>query len=113
MYQTLLRCQIVSELKCCKRCGAFLTCDHKGECCVECDYFDPVDVVCMAGPEKKAKPQKEETDIEVDPETFLFEEDDEEEDLVGLPPERDLVEDDDVDQEEDEDFDIDEEDDDW
>jgi hypothetical protein len=105
----------VSELKCCKRCGAFLTCDHKGECCVECDYFDPIDVLCMAGPEKKAKPQKEETQAEVDPETFLFEEDDEEEEFDVLPPERDVDEDDNEDEDfdEDEDFGMDEEDEDW
>ena len=101
----------MSELKCCKRCGAFLTCEHKGECCVECDYFDPLDVLCMAGPEKKAKPQKEEIEVEVDPETYLFEEDDEEDDLIDLPPERELNDDNDA-VDDDEDFDI-EDDDDW
>ena len=106
----------MSELKCCKRCGAFLTCDHKGECCVECEHLDPVDMVCMAGPEKKAKPKKEEVQVEVDPETFLFEEDEEEEDLTDLPPEREVVEDDDdevEEEEEEEDFDTAEEDDEW
>jgi hypothetical protein len=114
MYQIRLRCQIVSELKCCKRCGAFLTCEHKGECCVECDYFDPVDVLCMAGPEKKPKPQKEEMEVEVDPETFLFEEDEEDDDVSDLPPERDLADvDDDIEEEEEEDdVDIEEDDDD-
>jgi hypothetical protein len=66
----------------------------------------------MAGPEKKAKPQKEE--IEVDPETFLFEEDDEEDDFSDLPPERELADiDDDVDEEDDDDIDIEDDDDDW
>ena len=85
--------KIVSELKCCKRCGAFLTCDHKGECCVECEHFDPMDILCMAGPEVKAAAPVESLavdDEEVDPATFLFEDDDEEEeDLSDLPPERD------------------------
>lgn len=109
----------MSELKCCKRCGAFLTCDHKGECCVECEYFDPIDMICIAGPEKKAKPTKEETSKEVDPDTFLFEDDEEDEDLSDLPPERGKEEeeeeeedfDDDDDEDFDEDFDLD--DDDW
>jgi len=85
----------VSELKCCKRCGAFTTCDHKGECCVECEFFDPVDMLCMAGPEKKTtKTEREEVeDNEIDPATFLFEDDDEEEDLSDLPPKRDADED--------------------
>ncbi len=110
---------IVSELKCCKRCGAYLTCDHKGECCVECEYFDPVDIVCMAGPERKPtspqKPKMEENDGEIDPATFLFEDDDEDEDLSDLPPERDSDEDDDDDDdfdEDDDDFDLEDDDDD-
>jgi hypothetical protein len=77
-------CNVVSELKCCKLCGAFLTCETKGECCPECQYFDEVDNLCLA-PEalKKSKKAKEsETGPEpeeVDPETFLFEDDEEEE----------------------------------
>lgn len=95
----------MSELKCCKRCGAFITCEHKGECCVECEFFDPVDILCMAGPEKKnSKVEIVEEEKEIDPETFLFEDDDEEdEDDSNLPPERDADE---------EDFDLDD-DDDW
>ena len=83
----------MSELKCCKRCGAFKTCDHKGECCVECEYFDPVDIICMAPPEVKTKKVEEVVeDDEIDPATFLFEDDDDEEDLSDLPPERDADE---------------------
>lgn len=100
----------MSELKCCKRCGAFLTCDHKGECCVECEHFDPVDVICMAGPESKPKKVEEidiEDDEEIDEATFLFEDDDEDDDFSDLPPERDADDDDD------DDFDIGDDDDDW
>ncbi|MGY5876465.1 MAG: hypothetical protein RTU30_12025 [Candidatus Thorarchaeota archaeon] len=77
-------------LKCCKICGAFSTCDHKGECCPECSYFDEKDYLCLA-PEQmkkeakaKKKPVIEELDEgdDVDPETFLFEDDDEEEEEV-------------------------------
>jgi len=50
-------------------------------------------MLCMAGPEVKAAAAKESidgNDEEVDPATFLFEDDDEEEeDLSDLPPERD------------------------
>ena len=100
----------MSELKCCKRCGAFATCTTKGECCPECEWFDPIDNVCMAVPERKKKPQRSaETssdDFEVDPDTFLFEDDDEDEDLSDLPPERESNDD------EDDDFGFDD-DDDW
>jgi hypothetical protein len=98
----------VSELKCCKRCGAFLTCDHKGECCVECVYFDPVDIICMAGPELKSSKNEEvdiEDDDEIDEATFLFEDDDEDDDFSDLPPERDA--------DDEEDFDFNDDDDDW
>ncbi|MHA1634783.1 MAG: hypothetical protein ACTSUZ_09525 [Candidatus Thorarchaeota archaeon] len=82
----------MSELKCCKRCGAFTTCDHKGECCVECEYFDPVDIICMAPPEVKVVEKKDKIegeDEEVDPETFLFDDDeDDDDDTSDLPPER-------------------------
>ena len=45
----------------------------------------------MAGPEVKAtKVEPVEEDEEIDPATFLFEDDDEEEDLSDLPPERDV-----------------------
>ena len=86
---------IVSELKCCKRCGAFTTCTTKGECCPECEWFDPIDNLCMAIP-LKTKPKtpkiedtgEEAETVEVDPDTFLFEDDDEEDDDSDLPPER-------------------------
>ncbi|MHA1423021.1 MAG: hypothetical protein ACTSSD_13090, partial [Candidatus Thorarchaeota archaeon] len=91
------RVQIVSELKCCKRCGAFTTCDHKGECCVECEYFDPVDIICMAPPEVKAAvkiDRIEEDDEEVDPATFLFDDDDfDDDDTSDLPPKRESSDD--------------------
>ena len=82
----------MTELKCCNRCGAFITCDHKGECCVECEFFDPVDMLCMAGPEKKAtKVEIIEEDKEIDPATFLWDDDDDDdEDDSDLPPERDV-----------------------
>ncbi len=85
----------MSELKCCKRCGAFATCDHKGTCCIECEYFDPVDMLCMAVPEKKTQEiESTEQDKEIDPATFLFEDDDDDdEDTSDLPPERDAKED--------------------
>lgn len=95
----------MSELKCCKLCGSFLTCDHKGECCPECQYFDETDNICLA-PEslkkaiKKSKPS-EEVEEPDDDEIFLFEDDEEEEDF--------LVDDDDDDEDFD-DFDFDEED---
>jgi hypothetical protein len=106
----------VSELKCCKRCGAFLTCTTKGECCPECEWFDPIENICLSLPlKKKVKPLKpleegEEEEIEVDPDTFLFEDDEDDEDLSDLPPERDMEDDDDDD---DEDLDFEDEDDDW
>ena len=88
----------MSELKCCKICGAFYTCDHKGECCPECEHYDPLDNLCMAGHlKKKAKraAKKEERSEEVDPDTFLFDDDDDEdEDDSDLPPERELDKDD-------------------
>lgn len=77
-------------LKCCRLCGAFLTCDHKGECCPECSYFDEKDYLCLAPEQmkkavksKKVKTETEEEtsfdDDEVDPETFLFEDDEDDE----------------------------------
>ncbi|MBD3406477.1 MAG: hypothetical protein GF411_10225 [Candidatus Lokiarchaeota archaeon] len=73
----------MSELKCCKKCGAYQTCNHKGECCIECQYFDPIDRTCLAVHRKKVKKveSSEEDDEfefeeEVDPDTFLFEDDD-------------------------------------
>lgn len=103
------RCFIVSELKCCKICGAFLTCNHKGECCPECQYFDETDNICLA-PESLKKAAKKSKPVQVveepeDDDTFLFEDDEEEED-------EDLFDDED---EEDEDFDddFDFDDDDW
>ena len=99
-------CEVVSELKCCKRCGAFYTCTHKGECCPECQWYDPSDNICLAVPEKKKTNRRESTEeeeAELDPETFLFEDDDEDED-----DDLDLSDDDDLD----DDFDIDP-DDDW
>ena len=51
-------------------------------------------MLCMAGPEKKApKIEKLEQDDEIDPATFLFADDDE--DDSDLPPERDAENDDD------------------
>lgn len=96
-------CRNVSELKCCKICGAFYTCDHKGECCPECEHYDPLDNLCMAGHLKKKIKRTDELDEleeEVDPDTFLFEDDDEDEleDDSDLPPERDLDDDDDDDE---------------
>lgn len=87
----------MSELKCCKRCSAFATCDHKGECCIECEFFDPVDMLCMAGPEKKTqKIERTEQDDEIDPATFLFDDiEDDDDDTSDLPPERDAEDDDD------------------
>ena len=87
----------MSELKCCKRCGAFTTCTTKGECCPECESFDPVDNLCMAIPEKKqVKQERIEESEEVDPDTFLFEDDDEDdEDTSDLPPKRESTDDDD------------------
>lgn len=100
----------MSELKCCKLCGAFYTCDHKGECCPECEHFDPVDILCMAGHLKKRIKKSADTakGDGVDPETFLFEDDDDEEiDEESLPPEREILDEDD-DEDLDEDFDDDE-----
>ncbi|MFX1261959.1 MAG: hypothetical protein ACFFAZ_07730 [Promethearchaeota archaeon] len=89
----------MSELKCCKICGAFYTCDHKGECCPECEHYDPIDNLCMAGHLKKKAMRDatlEERNEDVDPDTFLFEDDDEDEfdDDSNLPPERELEEED-------------------
>jgi len=113
--ETALGAVIVSELKCCKKCGAFTTCTTKGECCPECEWFDPIDNICMAIPDrKKSKSLKSDdeelTTTEVDPETFLFEDDDEEDDFSDLPPERDADEDDD---DEEDSFGFDDDDDDW
>ncbi|MFW9769730.1 MAG: hypothetical protein ACFFF9_15425 [Candidatus Thorarchaeota archaeon] len=96
----------MSELKCCKRCGAFLTCTTKGECCPECEYFDPVDNICMAIPKRKKSKQDSFDDEpdEIDPDTYLFEDDDEDEDLSDLPPEREEEEDDDFDFDDDDDW---------
>lgn len=96
----------MSELKCCKICGAFLTCDNKGECCPECQYFDEADNLCLA-PEnlkktKKAKPVKKPD--EVDPETFLFEDDEEEEEDADIDEEDDFDDDDDEDFDDEDDF---------
>jgi hypothetical protein len=82
----------VSELKCCKICGAFYTCTNKGECCPECEHFDPLDNLCMAGHlKKKAAKTRARKEEDVDPETFLFEDDDDDLDESDLPPERDVV----------------------
>ncbi|MHA1772387.1 MAG: hypothetical protein ACTSYL_12075 [Candidatus Thorarchaeota archaeon] len=76
----------MSELKCCPLCPAFSTCTHKGECCPECPYFDPDDSICLAPEIKKARARaarkartKIETSDDVDPETFLFEDEEDEE----------------------------------
>ena len=78
----------VSELKCCKLCGSFYTCEHKGECCPECTYFDQDDNICLAPDalKKGKKPRQVMEKVEeVDPETFLFDdiEDEDEEDLLS------------------------------
>ena len=96
---TIAWCRNVSELKCCKICGAFYTCDHKGECCPECEHYDPLDNLCMAGHlKKKARPEDalEDLNEEIDPDTFLFEDDEEDDfdDDSDLPPERELEEED-------------------
>lgn len=97
----------MSELKCCKLCASFKTCDRKNDCCPECKYFDVVDVVCLAPEVLKKKKKTEPTIVseddefssDVDPETFLFEDDDEdfEEDEFDLIEDADdyLFEDDD------------------
>ncbi|MBY8997900.1 MAG: hypothetical protein KGD60_09220 [Candidatus Thorarchaeota archaeon] len=89
----------MSELKCCNKCGAFTTCTTKGECCPECEWFDPIDNLCMAisVPEKpkSLKRDDEIETVEVDPDTFLFEDDDEDDDDGDLPPERESKDDDD------------------
>ncbi len=94
----------MSELKCCKICGAFLTCTRKGECCPECQYFDESDMLCLAPDAlkkkiKKAKPPVEEEVLtiveedDVDPETFLFEDDDEDDDEDDITDDEDDDED--------------------
>ena len=71
----------MSELKCCRICDAFVTCETKSECCPECHFYDPADNLCMTIPDrKKAKAVKSEESEEIDPDTFLFEDDDDEED---------------------------------
>ncbi|TFG07681.1 hypothetical protein EU538_08435 [Candidatus Thorarchaeota archaeon] len=86
----------MSELKCCKLCGAFKTCTHKGECCIECRYFDPVDMICLAPLKKKKQAEENGSHDEVtyssdgiDPQTFLFEDD---EDLFDDDEEEELEE---------------------
>jgi len=77
----------LSELKCCRLCPAYSTCTHKGECCPECPYFDPEEGICLA-PESAKKPRKIRVRVqkpkEVDPETFLFEDDEEEEEIIEV-----------------------------
>ena len=72
----------MSELKCCKLCGAFLTCEDKKSCCPECQFYDETDNVCLAPDEMKKAKRKPvvvvEDTGEVDPETFLFEDDEDE-----------------------------------
>ncbi len=87
----------MSELKCCRICGAFLTCDRKGECCPECQYFDESDMLCLApdalkrqAKKKVVEVEEEAGDDEVDPETFLFEDDDEDEDNTVKSDDDDL-----------------------
>jgi hypothetical protein len=95
----------VSELKCCKRCGAFYTCTHKGQCCPECQWYDPTDNLCLALPERKKAKRREvgdEEEPELDPETYLFEDDDEEEEDLGISDDEDFDEDEDLDMEDDE-----------
>lgn len=87
----------MSELKCCQKCGAFTTCTHKGECCPECDYFDPIDQICMlVQVKKRTKRVEAEESPEIDPETFLFEDDEEEE--AELPEDSDSYSTEDLDE---------------
>ena len=86
----------MSELKCCKLCGAFTTCETKNECCPECQYFDEIDSICLAPDvlkKSKSKAKVIERLEEVDPETFLFEDDDEDEESSssGLDDDDDLL----------------------
>ena len=84
------------SLKCCNKCGAYSICKTKTDtgCCPECEYFDPIDNLCMAIPEKKkAKEVRVEESEEVDPDTYLFADDDD--DTSDLPPERESTDDDD------------------
>ncbi len=63
----------------------------------------------MAGHlKKRASKTQEEYEDDVDPDTFLFEDDDEDLDESDLPPERDTMDDDDDDFEDDFDDEIDE-----
>ncbi len=85
---------VTQELKCCRLCGAFNTCNHKGECCPECQYFDEEDYLCLA-PETLKKKRKRRTRVvaanaeadDVDPGVFFFEDDEEEEEEEELAPE--------------------------
>ncbi len=73
----------MSELKCCKLCGSFPTCENKGECCPECQYFDVTDSICLApDPLKRSikKPKPIEHIDDDDDDTFLFDDDEEDED---------------------------------
>ena len=76
----------MSELKCCELCGAFHTCKDKKECCPECENFDPIENTCLVIFEKKkTKPRRAKDtaeDDDVDPDTFLFEDDEEFEEEV-------------------------------
>ncbi|MFX0107611.1 MAG: hypothetical protein ACFE7R_04950 [Candidatus Hodarchaeota archaeon] len=96
----------MSELKCCKLCGAFVTCDHKGECCPECEYFDPMDLLCMASHLKKKAKKTPVNRSEEEDDTFLFEDDEEDEiDDDMLPPERDVDDEDEFEDFSDDDWD--------
>jgi hypothetical protein len=80
--------RLSSELKCCELCEAYATCDHKGECCPECSYYDPEEHVCMATHKPKPSEAKKtrattytNDELDVDEATFLFEDDEDEEDF--------------------------------
>ena len=77
-----------NELKCCELCEAYSTCEHKGECCPECSYFDAEEHLCMATHKPKPSEAKrartvsyDEEDADIDEATFLFEDDEDEEDF--------------------------------
>lgn len=91
-----------SELKCCKRCDAYSLCDHRGECCPECAYYDAEDNLCMAVQKPRVRRERREIREEPDPDTFLFEEEEEEfEDFTDEDEEEDYLTDYESDYEED------------
>lgn len=76
---------LTQELKCCRKCGAYYTCAHKGECCPECEFLDPDDDVCLAVQKPRKAKKERPVEEEPDEETFLFEDEEEEEEQVITP----------------------------